>query len=423
MAADSDTAAASIDIPDPNRVDGDRLWSRLMAMAEIGATDAGGSNRQALSDEDAAGRELFEGWAIEAGCEIKRDRIGNLFARRPGTDNSLPPVLTGSHLDTQPTGGKFDGVYGVLGGLEVVERLNDLGVETRAPIEVAVWTNEEGSRFQRSMMGSGVWAGHFGLEDTYDLKDIDGISVADELERLGWVGELPAEPRPLTACLELHIEQGPILETDEIEVGVVTSVQGLRWYDIELLGFPAHAGPTPMEGRKDPARSMGAILTRVYALAAEHAPWARATFAQFTSEPVSPNTVPSRMTCSLDMRHPDQATLDLLDASMRQIVAEECERHGVEHSIHVGNDSPPVTFDPTCVSAVRDSVSSLGMSHIDIVSGAGHDACYVAKHAPTAMIFVPCDDGLSHNEAENISAEQAERGASVLLGAMRRLAE
>lgn len=407
---------------DPNRIDGERLWSRLMAMAEIGATEAGGSNRQALSDEDAAGRELFEGWAEAAGCTLTRDRIGNLFARRAGADDSLPPVLTGSHLDTQPTGGKFDGVYGVLGGLEVVERLNDLNITTQAPIEVAVWTNEEGSRFQRSMMGSGVWAGHFGLEDTYALADVDGISVTDELQRLGWVGELPAEPRPLTACIELHIEQGPILETDEVEVGVVTGVQGLRWYDLELLGFPAHAGPTPMEGRKDPARVMGQILNRVYLMAADNAPWARATFAQFHSEPVSPNTVPSHLRCSLDMRHPEAATLDALDAGMRSIVAEEAQKCGVDFTISVGNDSPPVTFDPTVVDAVRSSVSDLGMSHIDIVSGAGHDACYVALHAPTAMIFVPCDDGLSHNEAENISIEQAERGASVLFGAMRRLA-
>ncbi len=412
------------DAPTPadNRVDGARLWSRLMDMAEIGATPAGGSNRQALSDEDAAGRELFEGWARAAGCEIFRDRVGNLFARRPGADNDLPPVLTGSHLDTQPTGGKFDGVYGVLGGLEVIERLNDLGITTRAPIEVAVWTNEEGSRFQRSMMGSGVWAGHFGLEDTYALTDIDGISVSAELQRLGWVGELPAEPRPLTACLELHIEQGPILEAGEQDIGVVTGVQGLRWYDLELLGFPAHAGPTPMEIRKDPARAIADIVAEVYRLAAEHGPWARATFAQFHSEPVSPNTVPSRLTCSLDLRHPEAGVLDTLDAGMRAAVAEAAERHSVDAAVTVGNDSPPVAFAPDCIDAVRDAATELALEHVDIVSGAGHDACYVALHAPAAMIFVPCDDGLSHNEAENISADQAEKGASVLFGAMRRLA-
>ena len=405
-----------------NRVDGARLWSRLMDMAEIGATPAGGSNRQALSDEDAAGRELFEGWARAAGCEIFRDRIGNLFARRPGADPDLPPVLTGSHLDTQPTGGRFDGVYGVLGGLEVVERLNDLSVTTRAPIELAVWANEEGSRFQRSMMGSGVWAGHFGLEDTYELTDIDGISVADELQRLGWVGELPAEPRDLAACIELHIEQGPILEADGIDIGVVTGVQGLRWYDIELLGFPAHAGPTPMEVRKDPARAIADIVAEVYRLAAENGPWARATFAQFHSEPVSPNTVPSRLTCSLDLRHPEAEILDALDTGMRAAVDRAAEQHDIEATVTVGNDSPPVAFDGACITAVRDAATELELGHIDIVSGAGHDACYVAQHCPTSMIFVPCDDGLSHNEAENISAEQAEKGASVLLGAIRRLA-
>ncbi|MCP3854951.1 MAG: Zn-dependent hydrolase [Actinomycetia bacterium] len=393
-----------------------------MAMAEIGATEGGGSNRQALSDEDAAGRELFEGWAREAGCEITVDRVGNLFARRAGRDPSRPPVLVGSHLDTQPTGGRFDGVYGVLGGLEVLERLNDLGIETEAPVEVAVWTNEEGSRFQRSMMGSGVWAGVFELEDTYDLTDVDGISVADELQRLGWVGELPAEPRELTASFELHIEQGPILETDELEVGVVTGVQGLRWFDIRLEGFPAHAGPTPMSGRRDPARAIARIIDGVYAMADELGPWARATFAQFSSFPVSPNTIPLELTCSLDLRHPDLDVLDRLESGLREIVAREAGLLGVGFEITLQNDSPPVAFDPACIEAVRTSVDGLGYSHADIVSGAGHDACYVAKHAPTAMVFVPCDDGLSHNEAERISAAQAERGASVLLGAVVRTA-
>ncbi|MCP5028278.1 MAG: Zn-dependent hydrolase [Actinomycetia bacterium] len=393
-----------------------------MAMAEIGATEGGGSNRQALSDEDAAGRELFEGWAREAGCQITVDRVGNLFARREGRDPDRPPVLVGSHLDTQPTGGRFDGVYGVLGGLEALERLNDLGIETEAPVEVAVWTNEEGSRFQRSMMGSGVWAGVFELEDTYELEDADGISVADELQRLGWVGERPAEPRPLTASFELHIEQGPILEAGDFEIGVVTGVQGLRWFDIRLEGFPAHAGPTPMPGRRDPARVIARIIDGVYALADELGPWARATFAQLTSFPVSPNTVPLELTSSLDLRHPEVGVLDRLESGMREIVAREASALGVEFEITGQNDSPPVTFDPTCIDAVRTAADDLGYSHVEIVSGAGHDACYIAKHAPTAMVFVPCDGGLSHNEAENISADQAERGASVLLGAVLRTA-
>ncbi|MEZ5229807.1 MAG: allantoate amidohydrolase [Acidimicrobiales bacterium] len=331
--------------------------------------------------------------------------------------------MTGSHLDTQPTGGRFDGVYGVLGGLEVIERLNDLGIVTRHPIEVVVWTNEEGSRFPRSMMGSGVWAGQANLEATYALCDLDGISVGDELERLGWVGELPAAPRPLAAYLELHIEQGPILETEGVEIGVVTGVQGLRWYNVTIHGFPSHAGPTPMQVRRDPAKAIARLVADVYAAVDDAGPAARATFAMFRSEPSSPNTVPERLQCTLDLRHPDRAVLDELESRMRTIarrVADEC---GVTVDIDLGNDSPPVVFDADCVTAVDTAAEALALSRRSMVSGAGHDACYVAGVAPTAMIFVPCEGGLSHNEAEAITQEQAEHGASVLLGAICAIAE
>lgn len=391
-------------------------------MAEVGPGVAGGSNRQALSDDDKAGRDLFIEWAVAAGCSIEFDEIGNLFARRDGTDADKPPVLVGSHLDTQPTGGRFDGVYGVLGGLEVVERLNDLGVVTEAPLEVAVWTNEEGSRFQPSMMGSAVWGGHLPLEQALKHEDVDGISVGYELDRLDWAGERRAAPRPYTAAFELHIEQGPILETGSIEIGVVAGVQGFRWYTLELFGHPAHAGPTPMEMRKDPARALHEILAAAYEAAAANAPHARTTFAQFRSEPVSPNTVPERVACSLDIRHPDADTLSALEGSFRDAVDRAAERHGVRSAITIDADSAPVVFHPDCIAAVERSVEALGFSHQRIISGAGHDACYVALHVPTSMIFVPCDDGLSHNEAENISLEQAERGASVLLGAVRSMA-
>lgn len=394
-----------------------------MAMAEVGATDKGGSNRQALSDADAAGRALFLGWAEVAGCSNQIDEIGNLFVRRSGSDESLAPILVGSHLDTQPTGGRFDGVYGVLGGLEVIERMNDLGVVTRRPIELAVWTNEEGSRFQYSMMGSAVWAGKLSIDHALALTDVDGISVAAELDRLGWRGNRPAAASPYRAAFELHIEQGPILEQEDLEIGVVTAVQGLRWFTIDLAGFPAHAGPTPMSGRRDPARAIAAIIDQVYSIVDEHRPWARATFAQFASLPVSPNTVPVQLVCSLDLRHPDGAVLDELEHRMRQAVAVVAAEVGVEAAVTIENDSPPVAFDPDCVAAVARSADALGFSSTEIVSGAGHDACYVAGHCPTSMIFVPCDDGLSHNEAERISAEQAERGASVLLGAVLAMAE
>jgi len=403
-------------------VNGSRLWGRLMAMAEVGPGVAGGSNRQALSDDDRDGRNLFIEWATAAGCAIEFDQIGNLFARRPGSQEDAPPVLLGSHLDTQPTGGRFDGVYGVLGALEVVETLNDLDASTRCPIEIAVWTNEEGSRFQHSMMGSGVWGGQLRLDDALNLKDVDGISVRAELERLGWAGQRQASPSPVQAAFELHIEQGPILESESVEIGVVTAVQGLRWYTIELFGHPAHAGPTPMDVRQDPARALGAIISDVYAMAAERSPWARATFAMFRSEPVSPNTVPERIACSLDLRNPDADVLADMDELMRASVGAHAETHGVRAAITVDNDSPPVTFDQSCIAAVQEAVADLGLSSRQMVSGAGHDACYVAAHAPTSMIFVPCDDGLSHNEAENISQQQAAQGASVLLGAVRRVA-
>lgn len=408
--------------PVPDRVDGERLWSRLMAMAAVAPTVNGGSNRQALSDDDAAGRALFRGWAEAAGCEAELDEIGNLFVRRPGTDDGADPVLIGSHLDTQPTGGRFDGVYGVLGGFEVIERLNDLGEQTDRPIEVAVWTNEEGSRFQHSMMGSGVWAQKLPLAHAEKLADVDGITVGAELDRLGWRGPRPAKPRPYAASFELHIEQGPILEDEAVEIGVVTGVQGLRWFTLRLDGFPAHAGPTPMKGRRDPAKAIASIIHQVYEMVDSRAPWGRGTFAQFASSPVSPNTIPEQLTCTLDLRHPEADLLNDMEERMRAIVDEVAASTGVGASVTLENDSPPVAFDAACIGAVQSSVDNLGFSNRAMVSGAGHDACYVALHCPTSMIFVPCDDGLSHNEAENIDPIQAEQGASVLLGAVRQMA-
>ncbi|MGI9598125.1 MAG: Zn-dependent hydrolase [Acidimicrobiales bacterium] len=402
-------------------VDRDRLWSRLMEMATVGPTLNGGSNRQALSDDDAAGRALFLNWAEGAGCTAETDEIGNLFVRRPGSDPGADPVLIGSHLDTQPTGGRFDGVYGVLGGLEVIERLNDLDAETVRPIELAVWTNEEGSRFQYSMMGSAVWAGKLELEYARALTDVDGLSVGHELDRLGWNGDRRAAPSPYAAAFELHIEQGPILEAETLDVGIVTGVQGLRWFTIELAGFPAHAGPTPMVGRKDPAKAMAALVSGVYEAIERKGEWARATFAQFHSTPVSPNTIPETLTCTLDIRHPDPSVLDEMETEMRAVVADRCQALGVGYSVELQNDSAPVEFAGELVDAVEQSAEALGLSNRRMISGAGHDACYVAVHCPTAMIFVPCEAGLSHNEAENITADQAANGASVLLGAVRRV--
>ena len=398
-----------------------RLWSRLMDMAAVGATPAGGSNRQALSDDDKAGRELFVGWAERAGCSIELDGVGNLFARRGGTDPDASPVVLGSHLDTQPTGGRFDGVYGVLGGLEVVEALNDHEVQTRAPVEVAVWTNEEGSRFAVSMMGSAVWAGVLPLDEVRALTDHSGISVGAELDRLGWAGTA-AFGKPLRAYLELHIEQGPILEASGSSIGVVTGVQGIRWFTVTLEGFATHAGTTPMDRRRDPARSLAAVLSGLYEMAAGHSPEVRVTPAQFRSEPVSPNTVPAHIAFTIDVRHPDAAVLDEMEAGLRALVDRAAAEHGCQQRVEVINDCAPVVFADECVRAVESAAQQCGYSYEGIGSGAGHDACHVALRAPAGMIFVPCQDGLSHNEAESIEPAAAGRGAEVLLHATLNLA-
>jgi len=404
------------------RINGERLWARLMAMAQIGATDQGGCNRQALTDLDKAGRDLFVGWCIEAGCTVSVDRMGNIFARRAGLDDSLAPVLTGSHLDTQPTGGRFDGVYGVLAGLEVIQTLNDAGLCTRAPLEVAVWTNEEGARFSPAMIGSGVWAGAFDLAYGHGRADRQGLTLGAELERIGYLGELPAQARPLAAAFEVHIEQGPILEAEHLTVGVVTGVQGIRWYDLTLTGQPVHAGPTPMTVRRDPFMGLAAILAHLYRLAEEHGPWARVTFGDIRVEPGSRNTVPERLVLAVDLRHPEQAVLDRLDTAFRAIVAEETGRLRLEADIREEWHSPAVAFDADCVAAVQDAVAQLGYSHMPMCSGAGHDSVYLARVAPTSMIFVPCKGGISHNEAEDAAPADLEAGANVLLHAMLRMA-
>jgi N-carbamoyl-L-amino-acid hydrolase len=358
----------------------------MMEMAEIGATPAGGCNRQALTDEDGAGRDLFVGWCRAAGCRVRIDEVGNLFARRSGAVDDGPPVLMGSHLDTQPTGGRFDGVYGVLAGLEVLETLADCGVTTRAPLELAMWTNEEGARFAPAMLGSGVWAGVFGVEEAHAILDKRGRSVGAELERIGYRGQTPARAAPVAAAFEAHIEQGPILE----EQGV----------------------------RIDPFAGLPSILDALYGLARQHAPSARVTFGDIRAEPGARNTVPERVVLSVDMRHPDQAILDAMDAGLRGAVDAGCAAAGLTGAVREVWSFPPVAFAPECVEAVRGAAERLGYSHLEMLSGAGHDAVYVARVAPTGMIFVPCEKGLSHNEAENAKPEDLEAGANVLLHAV-----
>jgi len=405
------------------KINEDRLWSRLMEMGQIGATENGGCNRQALTGTDKIGRDLFINWCKSAGCIVQWDEIGNVFARRPGRNNDLPPVITGSHLDTQPTGGKFDGVYGVLAGLEVIESLNDHGIETEAPVEVAVWTNEEGARFSPAMLGSGVFSGVIELSQALAIKDKEGITVAAALDRIGYNGPLKARPKPIKAAFEAHIEQGPILENEQKQIGVVTGVQGMRWYDLTIEGQPVHAGPTPMEVRRDPFRGLTAIIDQLYALTETFGPWFRVTFGDIKAEPGSRNTVPEKLIIAVDLRHPEQEKLDQIDATFRQIADQVCTELQLKHHIRDEWHSPAVAFDKECVEAVSNATHDLGYSNMSMFSGAGHDSVQISKVAPTSMIFVPCEKGISHNEAENATPEDLAAGCNVLLNAIIAMAD
>ena len=402
----------------PLTINGARLWDSLMAMAQIGATPKGGVCRLALTDLDRQGRDLFVAWAKEAGCTIAVDRMGNVFARRAGRDDTLAPVVTGSHADSQPTGGKFDGIYGVLGGLEVIRTLNDHRIETERPIEVVIWTNEEGSRFAPAMVSSGVFAGVFSLDYGLSRRDVDGKTLGEELARIGYAGELPVG-KPIHAAFELHIEQGPILEAEGKTIGVVHAAQGQRWYEVVLTGQESHAGPTPMPRRRDALLGAARVIDLVNRIGHAHAPYACATVGMLQCHPNSRNVIPGRVFFTVDFRHPDDAVLAQMDAELRAGVAKIVEDTRVElTSLEQIFYYKPVAFDAACVASVRAAAERFGYSHRDIVSGAGHDACYLAQVAPTAMIFVPCIGGISHNEIEDATPAWIEAGANVLLHAM-----
>jgi beta-ureidopropionase / N-carbamoyl-L-amino-acid hydrolase len=406
----------------PPRINGDRLWSRLMALAEIGATAQGGCNRQALTDGDLAGRRLFADWAAATGCRVRVDAVGNLFVRRAGLEDTLPAVLTGSHLDTQPTGGKFDGVYGVLAGLEVIESLNDAGTTTVHPIEVGVWCNEEGCRFPMAMMGSAVWSGRLPLDTAYALTDRAGRSVRQELERLGIATDTPMSRQPIKAALEVHIEQGPMLEQRAKTIGIVTGVQHMSRHEVVVEGQEAHAGPTPMDMRRDPIRVLAQVLPAIYAAARDRGPDARLTVGVIETSPGSPNTVPGRLRFTIDVRHPNLRHYGTLRFEVDRLVRGALKNHGLDGDIRCLWEAPGVTFDSVCVDAVRSATAALGYDSLEMVSGAGHDSCNVAAIVPTAMIFVPCAGGLSHNEAESAMPSDLTAGANVLLNAMVALA-
>jgi len=399
------------------RIDGDRLWRSLMEMAKIGATARGGSKRLALSDLDREGRDLFVRWCEEAGCAVTIDRMGNIFARRSGRRNDLPPVVCGSHLDTQPTGGKFDGVYGVLAGLEIIRTLNDSGYETDAPIEVSVWTNEEGSRFAPAMVGSGVYAGVFDLAYGHGRADLDGTTMGEELRRIGYLGDEPAGGRSFGAFFEAHIEQGPILEAEGKTIGVVQGIQGIRWFEVTITGAESHAGTTPMNRRKDALLGAARVIDRIHALALDFAPGV-STVGLVRVSPNSRNTIPGSVFMTVDLRHPDDTTLIAMKARFEAALDEVRGDLGLGVASEEIWWSPAVRYDEGCIAAVRHAAVALGYSHRDIVSGAGHDAGYIARVAPVAMVFVPCKDGISHNEVEDAAPADLAAGCNVLMHAM-----
>ena len=400
---------------DDIRIDGDRLWSSLMDMARLGATPAGGVCRLEATETAREARDLFIAWCREAGCAIRVDAVGNIFARRVGGDDARPPVMTGSHLDTQPTGGKFDGAYGVMAGLEVVRTLNQHGIETAAPMEVAVWTNEEGCRFTPSMAGSGAFAGVYDLEDLFQRVDGSGADFGTELRRIGYAGDAPLGGRPVAAYIEAHIEQGPVLEAEDTVIGVVTGGQGKRSLEITVTGQEAHAGTTPMAVRRDALQGAVRMVAAVDGIARDKAPDAVATVGMIAAQPNSRNTIPGSAFFSADIRHPDAGTLEAMAAAFQATCEEVARAAGLEVSVVEVSRYPPVRFDADCISAVRAAARDLGYSHRDIVSGAGHDACYLARVAPTGMIFIPCEDGISHAEIETISVADAAAGCDVLL--------
>ncbi|AXE95561.1 Zn-dependent hydrolase [Paraburkholderia terricola] len=413
QAHESTTIATPADL----RVDGARLWDSLMQLARIGATEKGGVCRLALTELDRKARDLFIAWAKEIGCSVRVDAIGNIFARRAGLRDDLPPVMTGSHIDTQPTGGKFDGNYGVLAGLEVLRTLAEVNVQTLAPLEVAVWTNEEGSRFVPVMMGSGVFSGAFTLEHALEQRDRDGVSVRDALTAIGYVGEHD-KPHAVGAYFEAHIEQGPVLEAHDKTIGVVQGALGQRWYDVTVHGMEAHAGPTPMELRRDALLVAADLIHAVNRIALDHAPHGRGTVGWLDVHPNSRNVIPGRVTLTVDLRAADDATLTAMDTALRAACSNAAAKAGIAVDVEQVVYFSPQPFAAELVAAVKRGADTLGFSSMDVISGAGHDAVYLARVAPAAMIFVPCKDGISHNEIEDARADHLEAGCNVLLQAM-----
>ncbi|EKN00321.1 MULTISPECIES: M20 family metallo-hydrolase [unclassified Acidocella] len=400
------------------RVDAARLWETIIETAKIGGTEKGGVKRLTLTDLDAQVRHWLIDKCTAAGCDVSYDDMGNIFARRPGKDNSLPPIAIGSHLDTQPTGGKFDGIIGVLAGLEVLRSLNDAGIETNAPIELIDWTNEEGARFAPAMLSSGVFAGVFSKDYAYEREDCEGLRFGDELKRIGFVGAEACGAHKLAAHFELHIEQGPILEDEGKSIGIVTGVQGMRWYGVTVTGMDCHAGTTPMRMRQDALVAASKMIQVVQAIALAHGPDAVSTVGLIEARPNSRNVIPGEVFFSIDFRHPNDEVVAKMEKEVKDAFEKILLGTGISFTFECIWDSPAVHFDSDCIAAVERATTDLGLSARRIVSGAGHDSAYIAKIAPTTMIFVPCEKGISHNEAESAEPAHVAAGADVLLQAV-----
>ncbi len=394
-----------------------RLWGTLMQTAQMGGTPKGGIKRLTVSDEDKRVRDWFKVECEKLGCVVEVDEVGNMFATREGKRKDLLPIALGSHLDTQPTGGKFDGVLGVLGALEALRTLVDMGYETNAPIMIVNWTNEEGSRFAPAMLCSGVYAGVFTPDYAYSREDRQGIKLGEELERIGYKGKHKAGAIKFSSMFELHIEQGPILEAESKMIGVVTGVQGMRWYEVTVTGQESHTGATPMGLRKNALLASARMINAINDVGMAHLPGV-ASVGLIENRPNSRNVVPGEVFFTVDLRHPDEKVLDKMEAEYREALPGIAEALKVSFEEKCIWKSPAVKFAPELIECVRNGAKQAGFTSREMASGAGHDAAYIARVAPTTMIFVPCLGGISHNEAESTTLEECGAGAQVLLNAV-----